>query len=52
MSYQILPPHGGYRKLLSYQLATIAFDFGLEFANKYMGPGLEPRSNRTGLAFR
>lgn len=37
MSYQILPPHGGYRKLLSYQLATIAFDFGLEFANKYIG---------------
>jgi len=37
MPYQILPPHGGYRKLLSYQIATIAFDFGLEFANKYIG---------------
>jgi len=37
MTYMVLPPHGGYRKLLSYQLATIAFDFGLEFANKYIG---------------
>ena len=37
MAYQILPPHGGYRKLLSYQLATVAFDFGLEFANRYIG---------------
>lgn len=37
MSYQILPPHGGYRELLSHQLSTIAFDFGLEFANKYIG---------------
>ncbi len=37
MTYQILPPHGGYRKLLSYQLATVAFDLGLEFANKYIG---------------
>lgn len=37
MSYQILPPHGGYRKLVSYQIATIAYDFGLEFANRYIG---------------
>ena len=37
MPYQILPPHGGYRQLLSYQIATIAYDFGVEFANKYIG---------------
>ncbi len=37
MTYVVLPPHGGYRKLLSYQMATAAFDFGLGFANKYIG---------------
>lgn len=31
MTYQILPPHGGYRKLLSFQTAVIIHDFTVEF---------------------
>lgn len=31
MSYSVLPPHGGYRKLLSFQTATIIYDFTQEF---------------------
>lgn len=34
-SPQLIPPHGGYRKLASYQSATIAFDFGAAFADRY-----------------
>ena len=37
MTYLVLPKHGGYRNLQSYQMATICYDFGLEFANKYIG---------------
>ena len=33
----VIPAHGGYRNLQSYQMATISYDFGLEFANKYIG---------------
>ncbi len=36
MTYMVIPPHGGYRNLQSYQMATICYDFGLEFANKYI----------------
>lgn len=32
----LIPPHGGYRKLASYQSATIAFDFGAAFADRYI----------------
>lgn len=32
----LIPPHGGYRKLASYQAATIAFDFGVAFADRYI----------------
>lgn len=35
MTNKILPPHGGYRTLVSYQSATIAFDFGVAFADRY-----------------
>ena len=34
-TYNLIPPHGGYRKLASYQSATIAFDFGAAFAELY-----------------
>lgn len=35
-TYNLIPPHGGYRKLASYQSATIAFDFGVAFADRYI----------------
>lgn len=35
-SYSVLPPHGGYRKLISYQTATIIYDFTVEFCKRYM----------------
>lgn len=35
-AYSLIPPHGGYRKLASYQSATIAFDFGAAFADRYI----------------
>ena len=37
-SAELIPPHGGYRKLASYQSATIAFDFGAAFADRYIKP--------------
>lgn len=36
MSNIILTPHGGYRNLLSYQTATIIYDFTVEFSKKYI----------------
>lgn len=35
-TYQLIPPHGGYRKLLSYQSATVVYDFTVEFCKRYM----------------
>ncbi len=32
----LIPPHGGYRKLLSYQTSEIIYDFTVEFCNKHM----------------
>lgn len=32
----LIPPHGGYRKLLSFQTATLVYDLTVEFCNKYM----------------
>lgn len=36
MSYQIFPPHGGYRKLLSFQTTVIIHDFTVEFIKLYI----------------
>ena len=33
---QLIPPHGGYRSLLSYQSATVVYDFTVEFCKVYM----------------
>lgn len=33
---QLIPPHGGYKDLLSYQSATIVYDFTAEFCKAYM----------------
>jgi len=33
---RLIPPHGGYRNLLSYQSATIVYDFTVEFCKRYM----------------
>lgn len=35
MSHQILPAHGGYRKLLSYQKSEIIYDATLYFTKKF-----------------
>ena len=32
----LIPPHGGYRKLLSYQSATMVYDFTVEFCKWYV----------------
>ncbi len=41
MSYKtdkikIIPPHGGYRSLASYQMATIIYDLTVAFCDRYM----------------
>lgn len=39
MSYMIdklIPPHGGYKKLLSFQTATLIYDLTIEFCDRYM----------------
>jgi four helix bundle suffix protein len=32
----LLPPHGGYRKLKSFQVAQLAFDMTVRFCNRYV----------------
>lgn len=32
----LITPHGGYRKLLSYQMATIVYDLTVDFVNRYI----------------
>lgn len=34
----LIPPHGGYRKLLSYQTAEIIYDLTVQFCEKYIRP--------------
>lgn len=41
----LIPPHGGYRKLKSYQTAEIVFDLTAEFCNRFL-------SNRTNKTYR
>lgn len=36
MTGGIIPPHGGYRKLKSYQTSTLVYDFTVEFCKKHM----------------
>lgn len=39
MSYgsdSLIPPHGGYRKLRSYQTSEIVYDFTINFCNRYI----------------
>ena len=52
MSYQsiksenkIIPPHGGYKKLLSYQMAEIVYDLTVLFCKSYM-------SNSSNMSYR
>jgi restriction system protein len=33
---RLIPPHGGYKNLLSYQSATIVYDLTVEFCERYM----------------
>jgi len=44
----LIPPHGGYRKLLSYQTAEIVYDLTVEFCETY----LTNKSNRTYKSYR
>ncbi|MFH0969330.1 MAG: four helix bundle suffix domain-containing protein [Patescibacteria group bacterium] len=50
MAYQnnLIPPHGGYRKLKSYQTAEIVFDLTAEFCNSF----LSDKSNKTYRSYR
>jgi four helix bundle suffix protein len=48
-SYQnLIPPHGGYRKLKSYQTAEIIFDLTVEFCESY----LTNKTNKTHKSYR
>jgi restriction system protein len=44
----LIPAHGGYRKLASYQSAVIVFDLNVEFCNKF----LSNMSNKTYRSYR
>src|SRR3989304_1226510 len=35
---KIIPAHGGYRKLASFQTATIVFDLTMEFVKRFVNP--------------
>lgn len=45
---KLIPPHGGYRKLASYQSSEIVFDLTVEFCEKFLGSP----SNRTYKSYR
>lgn len=49
-SENLIPPHGGYRKLKSYQNAEIVFDLTKIFCHKFLEP--ENRSNSTNRTYR
>jgi len=34
----LLPSHGGYRKLKSFQVAQLAYDVTVRFCNEYINP--------------
>lgn len=38
MSSEIIPKHGGYRKLKSFQVAQLAYDVTVRFCDKYINP--------------
>ncbi|MHA1280020.1 MAG: four helix bundle suffix domain-containing protein [Candidatus Helarchaeota archaeon] len=44
---RIIPPHGGYRKLRSYQIATLIYDLTVEFCKKYMSYQANKTNTRT-----
>jgi len=44
---RIIPPHGGYRKLRSYQTATLIYDLTVEFCKKYMSYKANKINTRT-----
>lgn len=33
---ELITPHGGYRKLLSYQMSTVVYDLTVEFVDRYI----------------
>jgi four helix bundle suffix protein len=35
---KLIPPHGGYRKLKSYQLAELVYDITVRFCDRYISP--------------
>jgi four helix bundle protein len=48
MTYsKLIPPHGGYRKLKSYQTAEIIYDLTKEFCDRYLAGNKSNRSYRT-----
>ena len=48
MTYpKFIPPHGGYRKLKSFQTAEIIFDLTKEFCDRYLAGDKSSRSYRT-----
>lgn len=36
MENRIITPHGGYRKLKSFQTATLIYDFTVDFCNRFV----------------
>lgn len=39
---KIIPPHGGYRKLKSFQVAQLAYDVTVRFCDRYISPRSSP----------
>lgn len=38
MSEELIPKHGGYRKLKSFQIAQLVYDLTVRFCNRYINP--------------
>ena len=38
MSYSVIPKHGGYKNLMSFQMSTVVFDYTYKFVEKYIDP--------------
>ncbi|MDP3003944.1 MAG: four helix bundle suffix domain-containing protein [Candidatus Azambacteria bacterium] len=48
MNENLIPPHGGYRNLKSFQTATLIYDLTVEFCNSYMSY----KTNGTNKSYR
>ena len=49
---RVIPPHGGYRKLRSFQVAELVYDEAVVFCNRFVDPPPSDGLRRAGKSSR